>query len=98
MKIFGFDMNNRIILGSILIIFGAIIVYSSTMGIDTHKGDVRDRVHVSPSPLYPFWLPLSYDLIQVADYTLQILTVGVFVTTSGIWIIIYDISRRVTIE
>jgi len=74
--------------------FGAIVAYSGVYTASYGPKGTREHVNVSPSPLHPFWLPISYDIIRVPDYSIGILTIGVIIATTGFWIIAYDISHR----
>ena len=94
MKLFKTEISNRFVFGCLILIFGAIVAYSGIYGASYGPNGIREHVHVSPGPLHPFWLPLSYDVIRVPDYTIAILTVGVVIGTTGFWILIYDITHR----
>ena len=74
--------------------FGAIVAYSGVYTASYGPGDTRHHVSVSPGPLHPFWLPISYDVLQVPDYSFDILTLGVIVATTGFWIVVYDRFHR----
>jgi len=74
--------------------FGAIVAYSGVYAASYGPNGTREHVFVSPGPLYPFWLPISYDVIRVPAYSFEILTLGVIIATTGFWIVIYDISQR----
>ena len=94
MKIFKIEISNRLILGCLMLGFGAIVAYSSVYTTSYGSGYTREHVFVTPGPLYPFWLPISYDVIRVPDYSFGIFTLGVIIATTGFWIIVYDISHR----
>ena len=96
MKIHKYEISNRLILGCLLFGFGAIVANSGVNIIPYGSGDTRQHVFVSPGPLHPFWLPIEYDVIQVPDYSIEILTFGVIVATTGFWIVIYDRLHRAT--
>jgi len=73
---------------------GAIVADTGVSIVSYGPDGVAEHVFVSPGPLYPFWLPISYDVIRVPDYCVQILTIGVITATTGFWLVIYDISQR----
>jgi hypothetical protein len=70
--------------------FGAMVAYSSVYTVDYSPDNVREHVFVSPGPLHPFWLPTSYDVLRVPDYSFEILMMGVVMATTGFWIVFYD--------
>ena len=94
MKILKLEISDRLILGCLIFCFGAMVAYSGAHTVDYGPDDVRLRAYVTPGPLHPFWLPTSYDVISVPDYSFEILTIGVIIATTGFWIVIYDIHQR----
>ena len=55
--------------------------------IESFQGGVRQFDHINVGPEYPFWLPLSWEVLKVPDYLLQYLVVGVFIMSVGITIL-----------
>ncbi len=77
--------------------FGVIVANSGVKIIPYGSDALTLIASVNPGPLYPFWLPLEYEVIQVPDYSFDILTLGVIVATTGFWIVVYDFFQRATI-
>jgi hypothetical protein len=94
LKIFKLEISNRLILGFLMLGFGAIVAYSGVYNASYGPNGTRVHVYVSPGPLHPFWLPISYDVMRVPDYSFTILTMGVIIATTGFWIAVFDIYRR----
>ena len=94
MKIYKLEITNRLILGGLLFGFGAIVANSAVKIIPYGSDASRLTASVMPGFLYPFWLPLEYEVIQVPDYSFDILTLGVIVATTGFWIVVYDRFQR----
>ncbi len=94
LKIYKYEITNRLILGCLLFAFGVMVANSSVKIIPYSSGGAREHAFVTPGPLYPFWLPLEYEVIQVPDYTFDILTLGVIIATTGFWIVVYDRFQR----
>ncbi len=97
MKIYKLEISNRLIIGCLIFGFGAMVANSAVKIIPYSSGSSRLVASVNPGPLYPFWLPLEYEVIQVPDYSFDILTLGVIVATTGFWIVVYDFFQRATI-
>jgi hypothetical protein len=70
--------------------FGAIVANTGVHTVDYSPDNTIEHIFVSPGPLTPFWLPISYDVLRVPDYSFEILTMGVIMATTCFWFVFYD--------
>ncbi len=86
-------ISGKHIIGLVLLIFGLLIAKTGTQVID-YASDVGIDVCETPSIFHPFWVPISYSVIQTPDYSFSFLTIGVFLATTGFWTIIAELNKE----
>jgi len=74
-------------LGPLLI--GLFICYGVFSGIQSYQGETGHAVSGHPPPI-AFWMPSSYEVLQVPDYMLLYLVLGVILSTSGFMMLFYS--------
>jgi len=77
-----------------MLAIGLVISVGGWNSILSYQGGVRQLENVSPGPGYPFWMPISYEVMRVPDYLLRYLVLGVFTTTAGITIVASPLLKR----
>ena len=87
-------LSIRPMFGIALLAIGLFISVGVWNSIPSYQGGVRQVENVSPAPGYPFWMPISYEVIKVPDYLLRYLVLGVFTTTVGITIVASPLLKR----
>ena len=87
-------LPNRPMLGIALLVIGLLISVDVRNSILSYQGGVRQMEDVTPGPGYPFWMPISYEVMNVPDYLLRYLVIGVFTTTVGITIVASPLLKR----
>ncbi len=87
-------LPNRPMLGIALLVIGLLISVDVRNSIRSYQGGVRQMEEVTPGPGYPFWMPISYEVMKVSDYLLRYLVIGVFTTTVGITIVAPSLLKR----
>ena len=87
------QISGKLILGLFLFVFGLAVAKTGTQIIE-YGSDASIDVCENPSMFHPFWVPISYSVIQTPDYSFSLLTIGVFMTTTGFWTIIEELKSR----
>lgn len=87
-------LPKRPMLGIALMAIGLFITVGVWNTLHSFQGGIRQIDNVSPAPGYPFWMPLSWEVLKVPDYLLQYLVLGVFTTTVGITIVASPLLKR----
>ena len=77
----------KIVIGLSLSAFGRFIGLWTRNTIETFQSGLTQLDNINVGPEYPFWLPLSWEVLKVPDYLLQYLVVGVFIMSVGITIL-----------
>lgn len=88
------ENRTRFDIGFSLLAIGLLISVGVWNAIQSYQSGIRSHEFVTPGPGYPFWMPLSYDVIKVPDYLLRYLVIGVFTTSVGITIVAPSLLKR----
>ncbi len=81
-------------IGFSLLAIGRFIDLWTWNTIESFQGGVRQIDNISVGPGYPFWLPLSWEVLKVPDYLLQYLVLGWFITAVGTTLVASLLWRR----
>ena len=84
----------KLVIGFSLLAIGRFIDLWTRNTIESFQGGVRQIDNISVGPGYPFWLPLSWEVLKVPDYLLRYLVLGVFTTTIGITFFVSPLWKR----
>jgi hypothetical protein len=84
----------ELMVGFSVLVLGLIISVSVGNALHSFQGVFRQVDHLYPVLGYPFWAPLSYEVIKCPDYLLRYLILGVFITTVGITIVTPSLLKR----
>ena len=66
-----------------------VICYGAVSGIQLYQGETRIRISGQPTP-FTFWRPSVYELLQVPDFLLVYLVLGVALSTAGFMMLLYS--------
>lgn len=75
-----------------LLLIGLVICYGNLSGIQSFQGETGHAVSCEPSS-FAFWMPSSYRVLQVPDFMLFYLIIGVILSTSGFIMLLYSARR-----
>jgi len=81
-------------MGICLFMIGLAVIGSVMTPLAMGPEDVREHVFITPGPLYPFWLPISFDVIRVPAYYLGSLILGTFISTIGLATVAFPLIGR----
>ena len=84
----------KLIVGFSVLALGLIIRVEVGNALQSFQVGVRQIDDISVGPGYPFWLPLSWEVLKVPDYLLRYLVLGVFTTTIGITFFVSPLWKR----
>ena len=84
----------KLMVGFSMLVLGLIISVSVGNALHSFQGVFRQVDHLYPILGYPFWAPLSYEVIKFPDYLLRYLVLGVFTTTVGMTIVASPLLKR----
>ena len=76
-----------------MLVFGLLVAKTGTRVLE-YDSDVGEYVHESPGFLYPFWLPLSYDVVRTPDYSFKFLAFGTILATTGFWVTLDALKEK----
>ena len=68
-----------------------VICYGVVSGIQLYQGETRIRISGQPTP-FTFWRPSVYEALQVPDFLLVYLVLGVALSTAG-FMMLLDSAR-----
>jgi hypothetical protein len=88
-------ITGKLLFRVLLFVFGLAIASTGTRVIVNETG-VGYYVHETPSVFHPFWVPISYSVIQTPDYSFKLLSIGVFLATTGFWTTIDELIKMKT--
>jgi len=69
-------------------LIGLFICYGVVRGIQSSQGENRHLVCGQPTP-FTFWKPSVYEVLQVPDFLLVYLVLGVALSTAGFMMLLY---------
>ena len=69
-------------------LIGLFICYGVVRGFQSYQGETRIRVSDQPTP-FTFWKPSVYEVLQVPDFLLIYLVLGVALSTAGFMMLLY---------
>jgi hypothetical protein len=72
-----------------MLLTGLIICYGVVSGIQSYQGEYRTHAFGQPPP-FAFWRPHEYEVLEVPDFLLVYLVLGVALTTAGFMILLYS--------
>jgi hypothetical protein len=72
-----------------MLLTGLIICYGVATGIQLNQGEARTIVSGQPTP-FTFWKPSVYEVLQVPDFLLVYLVLGVALSTAGFMMLLYS--------
>ena len=69
-------------------LIGLFICYGVVRGIQSYQGENRHIASSQPTP-FTFWKPSVYEVLQVPDFLMVYLVLGVALSTAGFMMLLY---------
>ena len=82
-------MKRQRTIGWSLLLLGLLICCSVVIGIQSCQGDTRIAVNSIPNP-FNIFTPSQYSVLNIPDFFLYYLAIGVSLSTIGIMMVIYS--------